>query len=361
MRRLPSRSGGRPRLVPSSRARRPSRARLRFLGAAALVASLACTKDPAPSSPPTDDTSARPPAADEAGAGEELPPRFAAEIRRQEARAKEISARWTPKLRAQVQTLVDTEYPSPDAALRAILASPHRAPGNAERDQYRHPRETLLFFDIRQDMQVFEYAQGAGWYTEILAPLLARRGKLWLTGYDGTSPDPRQRFGARSIELFLTAPGNLYERVGTVTQTDLDGPPVLGAPDSLDMVLVIRMMHNVHRFGMWDALLPAIHSALRPGGVLGVVQHRADPGADPDQSAAQGYLPEAWLVERIESYGFRLEASSEVNANPRDTKDYEKGVWTLPPTYELGDQDRAKYEAIGESDRSTLKLVKVAK
>ncbi len=332
----------------------------RLLGAVALVASLSCTKDPPPPTTPADEGAATPAGSDEAEA-DALPPRFAAEIRRQQARAKEVSARFTPELRAKVEALASTEYPSTKAALEAILASPHRAPGNAERDRDRHPLETLLFFGIRQDMKVFEYAQGAGWYTEILAPLLAREGTLYLTGYDATSTDPRQRFGVLSTELFLTAPGNLYEKVQTVTQTDLEGPPVLGPADSIDMVLVIRMMHNVHRFGMWDSLMPAIHSALRPGGVLGVVQHRAAPGADPDQSAKQGYLPEAWLVERIEGYGFRLEASAEINANPKDTKDYEKGVWTLPPTYELGDQDRAKYEAIGESDRSTLKLVKVAK
>jgi predicted methyltransferase len=349
------------RRSPSRPADRTGASRLRLAAAAALIAGLSCTQQAPPTTPPASEPPPTTTTDDEADPAEELPPRFAAEIRRQEARAKEIRARWTPELRAHVQQLVDTEYPSTEAALKAILASPHRAPGNAERDRYRHPLETLLFFGIRQDMQVFEYAQGGGWYTEILAPLLAREGTLWLTGYDATSPDPRQRFGARSIELFLTAPGNLYEQVKTVTQKDLDGPPVLGEPDTLDMVLVIRMMHNVHRFGMWDSLMPAIHSALEPGGVLGVVQHRADPGADPDESAKQGYLPEAWLVERIESYGFRLEASSEINANPKDTKDYEKGVWTLPPTYELGDQDRAKYAAIGESDRSTLKLVKVAR
>lgn len=332
-----------------------------LLGASVLALGLSCTKAPPPSTPPASGGTSASTEGEDETEGDELPPRFAAEVRRQEARAKEISARWTPELRAQVKALVDTEYPSPEAALQAILASPHRAPGNAERDRYRHPLETLTFFGIRQDMQVFEYAQGGGWYTEILAPLLARKGTLWLTGYDAASTDPRQRFGVRSTELFLGAPGNLYEQVKTVTQKDLDGPPVLGEPDSLDMVLVIRMMHNVHRFGMWDSLMPAVHSALKPGGVLGVVQHRADAGADPDESAKQGYLPEAWLVERIEGYGFRLEASSEVNANPKDTKDYEKGVWTLPPTYELGEQDRARYEAIGESDRSTLKFVKVAK
>jgi predicted methyltransferase len=331
-----------------------------LLGAAAVAASLSCTKDPPPPNPPTDETTDPEPATDDAKA-EELPPRYATEIRRQEARAKEIGLRWTPELRAEVEQLVDTRYPSAEAALTAILASPHRAPGNADRDDQRHPKETLLFFGIRQDMEVFEYGQGGGWYTEILAPLLAREGTLYLTGYDATSDDPRQRFGVRATELFFGAPGNLYEHVKTITQKDLDGPPVLGEPESLDMVLVIRMMHNVHRFGMWDALLPAAHRALRPGAVLGVVQHRASEGADPDQSAKQGYLPEAWLVERIEGYGFRLEASSEINANPKDAKDYEKGVWTLPPTYELGEQDHAKYEAIGESDRSTLKFVKVAK
>lgn len=327
-----------------------------LLVAAAAAASLSCAKDPPPSNPPQD---AATPGEDEASAADELPPRYAAEIRRQQARAKEIRTRWTPELRATVDELVATKYPSTTAALQAITASPHRAPGNAERDVWRHPVETLTFFGIRPDMEVFEYAQGGGWYTEILAPLLAREGTLYLTGYDASSEDPRQRFGVRSTELFLSAPGNLYAKVQTVTQKDLEGPPVLGEPASVDMVLVIRMMHNVHRYGMWDSLLPAIHRGLRPGGVLGVVQHRAHADADPDESAKQGYLPEAWLVERIESYGFRLEAKSEINANPKDTKDYPKGVWTLPPTLELGEQDRAMYEAIGESDRATLKFVKV--
>jgi predicted methyltransferase len=334
----------------------------RLMVAAAVAAGFSCTKDTPPSDPPGDQPAGtEQPADGSATAGDELPERFAKELERQEARAKEISARWTPELRAKVQTLVDTKHRSPEAALKAILASPHRTQGNAERDRYRHPLETLTFFGIRQDMKVFEYAQGSGWYTEILAPLLAREGTLYLTGYDATSSDPQQRFASQATELFLTAPGNLYEKVETVTQKDLKAPPVLGEPDSLDMVLVIRMMHNVHRFDMWDQLMPSIHTALKPGGVLGVVQHRAEPGADPNESSRQGYLPEAWLVERIEGYGFELEASAEINANPKDTKDYEKGVWTLPPTYELGDEDRTKYEAIGESDRSTLKFVKVVK
>lgn len=325
--------------------------------AVAMAACLSCAKEPSPTTPPEGAAPASPAAepADDDG----LPPELAEQLRRQEARAEEVRARFTPEVKAEVQRLATTDFPGPEAALDAILQGPHRAPGNADRDRHRHPKETLLFFGIRQDMKVFEYAQGAGWYTEILAPLLAKNGTLYLTGYDAASEDPRQRFGARAVELFLTAPGNLYERVQTVPQRDLTAPPVLGEPDSLDMVLVIRMMHNVHRAGMWDSLLPAIHQALRPGGVLGVVQHRAADDADPDKSAPKGYLPEPWLVEKIEAYGFRLDARSDVNANPKDTKDYEKGVWTLPPTLQLGEQDRGKYEAIGESDRSTLRFVKV--
>ncbi|MCX4242262.1 class I SAM-dependent methyltransferase [Paraliomyxa miuraensis] len=327
--------------------------------AVALLACLSCSKDPPPSDPPASGDA--PPATDAPAAQtDDLPPQLAAQLRRQEARAKEISARFTPELQAELDALVSAGYPTPEAALDAILASPHRAPGNADRDRHRHPKETLVFFGLRQDMKVFEYAQGAGWYTEILAPFLAKQGTLYLTGYDGTSEDPQQRYGARAVELFLTAPGNLYAKVQTVTQPDLQAPPVLGQPDSLDMVLVIRMMHNVHRAGMWDRLMPAIHQALKPGGVLGVVQHRATDDADPDQSAPKGYLPEPWLVQKVEGYGFRLDARSDVNANPKDTKDYDKGVWTLPPTLQLGETDRAKYEAIGESDRSTLRFVKVA-
>jgi predicted methyltransferase len=127
------------------------------------------------------------------------------------------------------------------------------------------------------------------------------------------------------------------------------------------MVLVFRMLHNYHRAKLWDKIMPAIHAALKDGGVLAVEQHRAAKGAEADATAEKGYLPQAFVVEKIESYGFKLQKSSEMNANPKDTKDYPEGVWTLPPTLALGEKDKAKYEAIGESDRMTLRFVKVTK
>ena len=136
-------------------------------------------------------------------------------------------------------------------------------------------------------------------------------------------------------------------------------PPNLGPESSLDMVIIFRMLHNIHRSQRWDAVMQSTHKALKPGGVLAIEQHRAPADADPDKSAETGYMPEKWVIEKIESYGFKLQKSSEMNANPKDTKDHPEGVWTLPPTLALGEKDKAKYEAIGESDRMTLKFVKV--
>ncbi len=209
---------------------------------------------------------------------------------------------------------------------------------------------------------VFEVGQGAGWYTEILAPLLAKEGKLYLAGYDAGSDDPAVKFNARRAELFVEAGGPLYSKIELVTQSsDPSAPIEYGPENSLDAILVIRMLHNIHRAGMWDQMMPAAFEALKPGGVLGIVQHRAPEGANPDETAPKGYLAEDFLVEKIESYGFELAAKSEVNANPKDTKNYEKGVWMLPPGLANGDADEEKYRAIGESDRVTLKFVKPKK
>lgn len=277
-----------------------------------------------------------------------------------EARAKEQQARWTPELEAKVTHLIETDYETNEDALQAILASEHRSPGNPERDVYRHPLETLTFFGLKPTMHVFEVGQGAGWYTEILAPYLAKDGQLDLAGAKANSDDPQEQIAQRRAELFVQSSGNLYEHVKLVEQPS-PGAFSLGEPASLDMVLVFRMFHNVHRADLWDQLMPAIHHALKDGSVLAVIQHRAADDANPDESAPQGYLPQPWLIKTIEHYGFKLEASSEINANPKDTKDYSEGVWTLPPVLALEDQDRDRYLAIGESDRTTLKFIKVAK
>ncbi|MCH9680873.1 MAG: methyltransferase [Deltaproteobacteria bacterium] len=336
-----------------------------LFGAVALAATVSCTKnDPAPAPPAGADATATEPADAPVTTDiktDDLPKQLADALVQAKTRADEIEARWTPQMREGMTQLVSTQYDDTEAALTAILASPHRAPGNADRDVYRRPVETLTFFGLTPQMKVFEYGSGAGWYTEVLAPLLAREGTLRLPGYDHESEDAQVRYGARATDLFVGAPGNLYEHVELVEQTQLFGAPNFGPADSLDMILVFRMMHNVHRFKMWDALMPAVYESLKPGAVLAVVQHRAADDADPDKSAPTGYMPEPWLIEKVSSYGFELAARSDHNANPKDTKDHPGGVWTLPPSLQKGDEDRDKYVAIGESDRSTLKFVKVAK
>jgi predicted methyltransferase len=243
------------------------------------------------------------------------------------------------------------------AALDAIRASPHRSAENRARDVYRHPKETLLFFGIRPDMRVVEIWPGAtGWYTEILAPLLRDQGQLYTAQWD-TSSDLRRE----TVERFkqkLTEHPEIYSKVLVTT---LASPPAVSeiAPrESVDMVLTFRNMHNWMAFGWERDAFAAMYSALKPGGVLGVVDHRGNPATPQDPKATSGYVNQDYAIRVIESVGFKLVATSEINANSKDSKDYEKGVWTLPPTYQQGDLNRERYRAIGESDRFTLKFVK---
>jgi predicted methyltransferase len=263
--------------------------------------------------------------------------------------------RWTPELHAAAKRLSETSYPTIDAALKAVLASPHRQPGNAARDQYRHPRETLEFFGVQPTSTVLEYGPGGGWYTELLAPVLAKRGHLLVTSDDPNGSGERAAYGYRLKLLLETAP----ELFGKVEPLTLDPKsPKIPFDGKVDAVLVIRELHNLVNDGSLEAWLAEFKHALKPQGVLGIEDHRAAVGADPIKSSKLGYLPEAWAIERIEAAGFKLAAKSEINANPKDTKDYPEGVWTLPPTYRLGNKDREKYAAIGESDRFTLRFVK---
>ncbi len=347
----------------------------------ASVALVSCNKDTPPTTTPST-TAAATPAADPAAGGDEAPPAEDPEAKKKaeeeaaakkmeeeiakrlaaaEKKAGEVKARWTPEVVTAFEKMRDKKYGSDKSRLKAVLKSKHRAPGNADRDAFRHPAETLAFFGLKRDMKVFEIGQGAGWYTEVLAPFLAKKGQFFLAGYDAKSEDPQIQFGAKSMEFFINGPAPLYSNVETVVQGTSGQPMVLGAADSLDMVFVIRMFHNVERFDLWDRYMQPIHSSLKEGGVLAVVQHRAADDADVKESAKKGYLPEKWLISKIEGYGFKLDKKSEINANKKDTKDYENGVWTLPPRLAKGDEDKAKYEAIGESDRSTLRFVKVAK
>jgi predicted methyltransferase len=208
-------------------------------------------------------------------------------------------------------------------------------------------------------MTVVEMGTGEGWYTEILAVLVGPKGKLYVVAPDPEGPEGKMRtvYGRRTAAMLAMVP----ELYGAVEMLTLDPPADsdLGVPATVDVVLAIREMHGWERRGAMDAYLAAVHAALKDGGVFGVVAHRAAPDADASQSAQKGYLPEAWLIAKVEAAGFKLAEKSEINANPKDTRDYAKGVWTLPPNFAEGETDKAKYAAIGESDRMTLRFVKV--
>jgi len=246
-----------------------------------------------------------------------------------------------------------------DSALDQALAASHRSASRA-RDQYRHPRQTLQFFGLQPGMTVVEIWPGGGWYTEILAPLLKQRGQLYAATLDPASSD----YARRTVDDFrarLSARPDLYSKV---VVTSLAAPPArneIAPAGSADLVVTFRNLHNWMMFGWPREAFEAMHAALKPGGVLGVVEHRGDPRRPQDPKAASGYVQEQYAIELIESAGFKLLGRSEVNANPRDTKDYEQGVWALPPTLAAGAKDRERYAAIGESDRFTLKFVKVAR
>ncbi len=289
---------------------------------------------------------------------EERAARVAKTMEKHADAAKKELERWTDDMRKQAAELAGTDFADGKAGLTAILASPHRVPGNGDRDTARHPLETLTFFGIQPDMTVIEVGGGSGWYTELLAPLLAKKGKLIVSSYDpeGAKDEFITAYGIRT-KLFLEKSPELFGKVEVAVVT----PPEkleLAPEGTADMAIAIREMHNWNRREYLDTYVASVFKALKPGGIFGVVQHRAAEGADAKESSQKGYVPEKWLVERVEAAGFKLEESSDINNNPKDTKDYEKGVWTLPPVYTEGDKDRDKYQAIGESDRMTLRFVK---
>ena len=243
------------------------------------------------------------------------------------------------------------------AAIEKVLAGAHRAPGNRARDVYRHPLDTLLFFGIKPDMTVVEVWPGAGgWYTEVLAPLLAEHGRL----YDAQVPPAAgNEFVTTSLKSFSDKLRERPDLYGKVEVTTLGpGAEAIAPPGSADLVVTFRNLHNWMNLGFANEAFAAMFKALKPGGILGVVEHRGDAGKPQDPRATNGYVNEEYAIGVIKAAGFELVARSEINANPKDTKDYEQGVWTLPPNYRLGNRDRAKYESIGESDRFTLKFRK---
>jgi predicted methyltransferase len=237
----------------------------------------------------------------------------------------------------------------------ADMEGDHRSESNKARNQYRHPVETLKFFGIEDGMTVMEIWPGGGWYTEILAPAMRGHGKFVIATWDPKvegQPSYRYSLPKKMQETFDKHP-QVYDQVGVEFFSPPESPS-LGEAGSVDAVLTFRSTHGWVNAGMAQDIFNEFARVLKPGGILGVVQHRADDGADPKISAKKGYVSEAAVKEIAAKAGFEFVDSSEINANPKDTKDYEKGVWTLPPSFRLGDQDREKYAAIGESDRMTL-------
>lgn len=250
-----------------------------------------------------------------------------------------------------------TKTATPAASkLDTILAGNWRSEKNKARDQYRHPKQTLEFFGVNDHQALIEIYPGGGWYAEILAPLLKEHGH-----YIAALLKPKDKTGEaaddeRGIRGKIKADP---EHFGAAAVVEFDSKaPVLGKPGSADVVLTFRNVHNMTDEGSAPAMFKGFFDVLKPGGTLGVVDHRAAAGADPAKLKQTGYLPEDYVIKLATDAGFKLAAKSEINANPKDTKDYPKGVWTLPPTLTLKDKDREKYLAIGESDRMTLKFVK---
>jgi len=261
------------------------------------------------------------------------------------------------------------EIAAPDdgAVLDAVLAGDHRSAEERARDKYRHPKETLLFFEVTPEMSVVEIWPGGGWYTQVIAPYLkSGGGKYYAAGFSRDSASPRVISALNAFEKDYVAHPEIY---GDVKMTAL-GEMI--APDgAVDVILTFRNVHNWQSRNMVEDHFAEFYRALKPGGVLGIVEHRADGGpedAELPHDGSSGYVYTDDVIQLAEAAGFKFEAASEINANTRDTKDHPFGVWTLAPVRRSAeirgrtdpDFDPAPYDAIGESDRMTLKFRKPA-
>ena len=238
-----------------------------------------------------------------------------------------------------------------------------RAPADKARDRWRHPVESLEFWGLKPGMEVVEFWPGAGWYTDILAPYLADNGgRLYAANLQ--PDDPAAREVVQALDARLKSRPDLY---GEVTTTEFGPTSGAVAPaGTADLVLFLRNLHNWMAAGIAEKAFRDAFEALKPGGALGIEEHRAAPGGAQDPLAADGYVQQAYVIQMATETGFAFDKASEINANPRDDRDHPFGVWTLPPVRRSSPRgqpddpafDHAKYDAIGESDRMTLRFVK---
>lgn len=269
--------------------------------------------------------------------------------------------------RRMIAALASAALPAATARAQAVVADPldaalagaWRSPANKARDAFRHPKETLRFMGFRPDLTVIEIWPDSGWFAEILAPALRERGRYIAAQYplEHPSTNAARRAVRQDFDAMLRANPAVY---GRVVSADFAVPDRVApaVPGGADLVLSFRSVHVWFMRNQEDAYFRAVADALKPGGVLGVEDHRAPPSWPRARMVETGYLTEAIVIAAAQRAGLHLAERSEVNANPRDTKDYGKGVWALPPSYAYGDADRARYAAIGESDRMTLRFVK---
>jgi predicted methyltransferase len=237
----------------------------------------------------------------------------------------------------------------------AAIAGAHRSDANKARDTYRHPAETLSFFMIEPDMTVVEIAPGGGWYTEIIAPALKDKGQ-YIGAHNNPAASAGSAAGAKKFADMLAAKPDVYgnAKVSAFGKGSYDIAPA----GTADRVVSFRNVHNWHMAGFAPEAFKAFYAALKPGGMLGIVEHRLPEDKSDELMKSSGYMKVSYIKKLAEDAGFVFVGESQVNANPKDTKDYPKGVWTLPPNFAEGDTDKAKYAAIGESDRATLLFIK---
>ena len=261
---------------------------------------------------------------------------------------------------APAPTLAEDAGASWDSAMAAVLAGEHRGSSrsgvpNSSRDGARNPAETLKFLGLQPDSSVVEIWPSGGWYTEIIAPFVAKEGQFYGAHFpSGTDSE----FINRALDAYKAKLQAHPEAYGNAQITTMFTGQMNLAPEPVDIVLTFRNVHNWMARDFQDEVMQGFYDVLKPGGILGIVEHRAAPGSEQDPKAESGYVTEEYTIELAEKAGFVLDAKSEINANPKDTRDHPEGVWTLPPTLRLGDEDREKYLEIGETDRYTLRFRK---